>query len=184
MLKLAERMVASFCGGVTASAAHQWTTLSGSGAEDVRVMTRKSVDDPGRPPGIVLNAATSFWMPVPPKRVFEFLRDESSRSEVEELTALHVHILFAGMSSFLIKFVGFAVGHPLQRRRGSRNGSHRQWPGPWELCLPSSCQCKFPHNRFRQMNDSPVAKQNSCFFYLPVLWNADSPVLKRTKKYQ
>jgi homeobox-leucine zipper protein len=82
MLKLAERMVASFCGGVTASAAHQWTTLSGSGAEDVRVMTRKSVDDPGRPPGIVLNAATSFWLPVPPKRVFDFLRDETSRSEV------------------------------------------------------------------------------------------------------
>ena len=82
MLKLAERMVASFCGGVTASVAHQWTTLSGSGAEDVRVMTRKSVDDPGRPPGIVLNAATSFWLPVPPKRVFDFLRDESSRSEV------------------------------------------------------------------------------------------------------
>uniref|UniRef100_A0A0D9W9U8 Homeobox domain-containing protein n=1 Tax=Leersia perrieri TaxID=77586 RepID=A0A0D9W9U8_9ORYZ len=63
MLKLAERMVMSFCGGVTASVAHQWTTLSGSGAEDVRVMTRKSVDDPGRPPGIVLNAATSFWLP-------------------------------------------------------------------------------------------------------------------------
>nr|CAB3482339.1 unnamed protein product [Digitaria exilis] len=82
MLKLAERMVASFCGGVTASAAHQWTTLSGSGAEDVRVMTRKSVDDPGRPPGIVLNAATSFWLPVPPKRVFDFLRDETSRSEI------------------------------------------------------------------------------------------------------
>lgn len=81
MLKLAERMVTSFCGGVTASAAHQWTTLSGSGADDVRVMTRKSVDDPGRPPGIVLNAATSFWLPVPPKRVFDFLRDESSRSE-------------------------------------------------------------------------------------------------------
>jgi homeobox-leucine zipper protein len=82
MLKLAERMAASFCGGVTASAAHQWTTLSGSGAEDVRVMTRKSVNDPGRPPGIVLNAATSFWIPVPPKRVFDFLRDETSRSEV------------------------------------------------------------------------------------------------------
>ncbi|XP_051218748.1 homeobox-leucine zipper protein ROC2 [Lolium perenne] len=86
MLKLAERMVASFCGGVTASVAHQWTTLSGSGAEDVRVMTRKSVDDPGRPPGIVLNAATSFWLPVPPKRVFDFLRDESSRSEWDILS--------------------------------------------------------------------------------------------------
>ncbi|KAG2568989.1 hypothetical protein PVAP13_7NG364900 [Panicum virgatum] len=114
MLKLAERMVMSFCGGVTASAAHQWTTLSGSGAEDVRVMTRKSVDDPGRPPGIVLNAATSFWLPVPPKRVFDFLRDESSRSE--------------------------ALGHPLQWWHCSRNGSHCQWPGSWQLCLASSCQ--------------------------------------------
>ncbi|KAG1365343.1 putative Homeobox-leucine zipper protein ROC2 [Cocos nucifera] len=86
MLKLAERMVMSFCGGVTASTTHQWTTLSGSGAEDVRVMTRKSVDDPGKPPGIVLNAATSFWLPVPPKRVFNFLRDESSRSEWDILS--------------------------------------------------------------------------------------------------
>ncbi|KAG0482772.1 hypothetical protein HPP92_010856 [Vanilla planifolia] len=50
------------------------------------VMTRKSVDDPGRPPGIVLNAATSFWLPVPPKRVFDFLRDESSRSEWDILS--------------------------------------------------------------------------------------------------
>ncbi|XP_020591591.1 homeobox-leucine zipper protein ROC2-like isoform X2 [Phalaenopsis equestris] len=86
MLKLAERMVISFCGGVSASTTHQWTTLSGSGAEDVRVMTRKSLDDPGRPPGIVLNAATSFWLPVAPKRVFDFLRDESSRSEWDILS--------------------------------------------------------------------------------------------------
>ncbi|XP_075477707.1 homeobox-leucine zipper protein PROTODERMAL FACTOR 2-like isoform X1 [Primulina tabacum] len=86
MLKLAERMVMSFCTGVGASTAHTWTTLSGSGADDVRVMTRKSMDDPGRPPGIVLSAATSFWLPVPPKRVFNFLRDENSRSEWDILS--------------------------------------------------------------------------------------------------
>ncbi|KAK1303505.1 Homeobox-leucine zipper protein ROC2 [Acorus calamus] len=86
MLKLAERMVISFCSGVSASTAHTWTTLSGSGAEDVRVMTRKSIDDPGRPPGIVLSAATSFWLPVPPKRVFDFLRDENSRNEWDILS--------------------------------------------------------------------------------------------------
>ncbi|XP_058092961.1 homeobox-leucine zipper protein ROC2-like isoform X1 [Magnolia sinica] len=86
MLKLAERMVISFCAGVSASTAHTWTTLSGSGAEDVRVMTRKSIDDPGRPPGIVLSAATSFWLPVPPKRVFDFLRDENSRNEWDILS--------------------------------------------------------------------------------------------------
>ncbi|ONM13423.1 Homeodomain leucine zipper family IV protein [Zea mays] len=94
MLKLAERMVTSFCGGVTASAAHQWTTLSGSGADDVRVMTRKSVDDPGRPPGIVLNAATSFWLPITPKRVFDFLRDESSRSEARTRAPTHTQFFF------------------------------------------------------------------------------------------
>ncbi|XP_073056016.1 homeobox-leucine zipper protein MERISTEM L1-like [Primulina eburnea] len=86
MLKLAERMVMSFCTGVGASTAHTWTTLSGSGADDVRVMTRKSTDEPGRPPGIVLSAATSFWLPVPPKRVFDFLRDENSRSEWDILS--------------------------------------------------------------------------------------------------
>ncbi|CAM8996366.1 unnamed protein product [Rhodiola kirilowii] len=86
MLKLAERMVVSFCGGVGASTAHTWTTLSGTNADDVRVMTRKSMDDPGRPPGIVLSAATSFWIPVPPKRVFDFLRDENSRNEWDILS--------------------------------------------------------------------------------------------------
>lgn len=86
MLKLAERMVKSFCAGVGASTAHTWTTLSGSGSDAVRVMTRKSVDDPGRPPGIVLSAATSFWLPVPPKQIFDFLRDENSRTEWDILS--------------------------------------------------------------------------------------------------
>ncbi|KAK8517319.1 hypothetical protein V6N12_032513 [Hibiscus sabdariffa] len=54
MLKLAERMVTSFCTGVGASTAHAWTTLTPTGSDDVRVMTRKSMDDPGRPPGIVV----------------------------------------------------------------------------------------------------------------------------------
>ncbi|XP_065878508.1 homeobox-leucine zipper protein PROTODERMAL FACTOR 2-like [Euphorbia lathyris] len=86
MLKLAERMVISFCSGVGASTAHAWTTLSATGSDDVRVMTRKSMDDPGRPPGIVLSAATSFWIPVPPKRVFEFLSDENNRNEWDILS--------------------------------------------------------------------------------------------------
>ncbi|RYR19184.1 hypothetical protein Ahy_B03g063892 isoform C [Arachis hypogaea] len=62
MLKLAERMVISFCGGVSASTAHTWTTLNGTGVDDVRVMTRKSVDDPGRPPGIVLTSKCCHFL--------------------------------------------------------------------------------------------------------------------------
>ncbi|MCO5577089.1 hypothetical protein L7F22_030911 [Adiantum nelumboides] len=84
MLKLAERMTNSFCAGVSASTAHTWVTLArnGSGADDVRVLIRKSVNDPGRPPGIVLSAATSLWLPLPPSKVFSFLRDERTEWDI------------------------------------------------------------------------------------------------------
>eukprot|EP00850_Spirogloea_muscicola_P020193 SM000209S06372 [mRNA] locus=s209:183230:186615:+ [translate_table: standard] len=86
MMRLAERMTRNFCQGVSASTQHQWTTLSGSGPGDVRVMTRKSVNNPGEPHGIILSAATSMWLSAPPKRVFGFLRDASMRSEWDILS--------------------------------------------------------------------------------------------------
>ncbi|XP_048333553.1 homeobox-leucine zipper protein ANTHOCYANINLESS 2 isoform X2 [Ziziphus jujuba] len=87
MLKLAQRMTDNFCAGVCASTVHKWTKLNaGNVDEDVRVMTRKSVDDPGEPPGIVLSAATSVWLPVSPQRLFDFLRDERLRSEWDILS--------------------------------------------------------------------------------------------------
>ncbi|KAL6974892.1 Homeobox-leucine zipper protein ANTHOCYANINLESS 2 [Sarracenia purpurea var. burkii] len=87
MLKLAQRMTDNFCAGVCASTVHKWNKLSASNVdEDVRVMTRKSVDDPGEPAGIVLSAATSVWLPVSPQRLFDFLRDERLRSEWDILS--------------------------------------------------------------------------------------------------
>ncbi|XP_022770361.1 homeobox-leucine zipper protein ANTHOCYANINLESS 2-like [Durio zibethinus] len=87
MLKLAQRMTDNFCAGVCASTVHKWNKLNaGNVGEDVRVMTRKSVDDPGEPPGIVLSAATSVWLPVSPQRLFDFLRDERLRSEWDILS--------------------------------------------------------------------------------------------------
>ncbi|XP_044503747.1 homeobox-leucine zipper protein ANTHOCYANINLESS 2-like isoform X3 [Mangifera indica] len=87
MLKLAQRMTQNFCAGVCASTVHKWNKLNaGNVDEDVRVMTRKSVDDPGEPPGIVLSAATSVWLPVSPQRLFDFLRDERLRSEWDILS--------------------------------------------------------------------------------------------------
>ncbi|RWR87615.1 homeobox-leucine zipper protein ANTHOCYANINLESS 2 isoform X2 [Cinnamomum micranthum f. kanehirae] len=87
MLKLAQRMTNNFCAGVCASTVHKWNKLCvGNVDEDVRVMTRKSVDDPGEPPGIVLSAATSVWLPVSPSRLFDFLRDERLRSEWDILS--------------------------------------------------------------------------------------------------
>lgn len=88
MLKLAQRMTDNFCAGVCASSSRKWTRFMSGGSigEDVRVMTRQSMDDPGEPPGVVLSAATSVWLPVAPQRLFNFLRDESLRSEWDILS--------------------------------------------------------------------------------------------------
>lgn len=87
MLKLAQRMTDNFCAGVCASTVHKWNKLNaGNVDEDVRYMTRESMDDPGEPPGIVLSAATSVWLPVSPQRLFDFLRDERLRSEWDILS--------------------------------------------------------------------------------------------------
>ncbi|XP_038905023.1 homeobox-leucine zipper protein ANTHOCYANINLESS 2-like isoform X2 [Benincasa hispida] len=89
MVKLAQRMTANFCAGVCASTVYKWNKLNtrnNNVGEDVKVMTRKSVEDPGEPPGTVLSAATSVWVAAAVERVFEFLRDERLRSEWDILS--------------------------------------------------------------------------------------------------
>ncbi|KAJ4778815.1 Homeobox-leucine zipper protein ANTHOCYANINLESS 2 [Rhynchospora pubera] len=78
LLKLADRMLANFCGNVTASPTHQWTTLSSRG-DEVCVMVRQIVSNAG---GILVVAA-SLWLPIQPKRVFDYLRDGSTRTETQ-----------------------------------------------------------------------------------------------------
>ncbi|KAJ1423767.1 START domain [Sesbania bispinosa] len=78
---LAERMIFNFCTCVGSSTSHHPT-----GCDDVRIMTRKNNGEPGRPAGIVLSAATSFWLPIQPKKCFEFLRNENSRHEWDILS--------------------------------------------------------------------------------------------------
>lgn len=87
MLKLAQRMTYNFCSGICASSVRKWDKLRvGNVGEDVRVLTRKNINDPGEPPGVVLCAATSVWIPVTRQRVFDFMRDEQMRSEWDILS--------------------------------------------------------------------------------------------------
>ncbi|THU58209.1 hypothetical protein C4D60_Mb03t11750 [Musa balbisiana] len=87
MLKLARRMTNAFCAGVCASPAHGWSKLASETiGEDVRVMTRMSVNVPGEPVGLVLSAATSVWIPAPPKRLFDFLCETRFRSKWDILS--------------------------------------------------------------------------------------------------
>ncbi|KAE8675568.1 putative KOM [Hibiscus syriacus] len=73
--------------GSVTTCIHKWDKLSvGNVGEDVRVMTRKNINDPGEPHGVVLCAATSVWMPITRARLFDFLLDEQMRSEWDILS--------------------------------------------------------------------------------------------------
>ncbi|KAL0897162.1 hypothetical protein Bca101_081123 [Brassica carinata] len=86
LMKIAERMTRSFLSGVATSAGDIWFKLPGNTGNTVRVMTRKSLNDPGRPVGVILYASTSFWLPVPPNIVFDFLREANNRTNWDVIT--------------------------------------------------------------------------------------------------
>ena len=69
----------SFVADISASTENKWRTLPVFGAEDVKVTTKTSLNDPGKPPGTTLLFATSVHLPVPRTQVYNLLRDGESR---------------------------------------------------------------------------------------------------------
>ncbi|CAJ2630311.1 unnamed protein product [Trifolium pratense] len=82
LLDLAERMKVCFSTVAGSSIASCWNVLT-SDSDDVRVMTRTIIGKPGTSPSIVVSAGTSLWLPVLPRRLFNFLGNQNSRSESE-----------------------------------------------------------------------------------------------------
>ncbi|TXG69225.1 hypothetical protein EZV62_004160 [Acer yangbiense] len=86
-LALAQRMMYNFFSAVCVSSLRKWDKLSVEGVpEDVRVLTRRSRNEPGEPTGIVLSASTSIWLPTTKQRLFDFISDERMRTRWDVLT--------------------------------------------------------------------------------------------------
>ncbi|KAA8541783.1 hypothetical protein F0562_022935 [Nyssa sinensis] len=81
ILKLAQRMTWSFCRALGASSYHTWNKVSSKTGDDIRVASRKNLNDPGEPLGVILCAVSSVWLPVSHHVLFDFLRDEARRNE-------------------------------------------------------------------------------------------------------
>ncbi|MED6135424.1 hypothetical protein PIB30_046313 [Stylosanthes scabra] len=81
ILTLSERMRRSFCHAVGASSFHRWTKVTSKNGEDIRISSRKNLNDHGEPLGVILTAVSSVWLPLSPKFLFHFLRDENHRSQ-------------------------------------------------------------------------------------------------------
>nr|XP_004496853.1 homeobox-leucine zipper protein MERISTEM L1-like [Cicer arietinum] len=82
LMRLTDRMKVYFSTVAGSSIPNCWEVLT-SNSNDVRVMIKRSIREPGTNTGsgLILSAGTSLWLPVLPKRLFDFLRSQNSRSE-------------------------------------------------------------------------------------------------------
>ncbi|KAG5552475.1 hypothetical protein RHGRI_010529 [Rhododendron griersonianum] len=93
ILKLAQRMTWSFCRALGASSYHTWTKVSSKTGDDIRVASRKNLNDPGEPLGVIMCAVSSVWLPVSHHVLFDFLIDEARRHEVVDVDNVQQRVI-------------------------------------------------------------------------------------------
>ncbi|KAI3671573.1 hypothetical protein L1987_87312 [Smallanthus sonchifolius] len=86
ILKLARRVTLSFGRALGASSYHTWKKIPSKSGYDIRVASRKNLNDPGEPLGVILCAVSSVWLPVSHTVLYDFLRDENQRNEWDILS--------------------------------------------------------------------------------------------------
>ncbi|KAL5724731.1 hypothetical protein ACHQM5_007954 [Ranunculus cassubicifolius] len=133
LMQLTQRMIRTFCYNMGASGGQQWTSLSESPEDTVRITTRKNTM-PGQPNGLILCATSTNWLPFPHHQVFDLLRDERRRSQLD--------VLCNGTSSEEVVHIANGA-HPgncisLFRINTSSNSSHNM-----ELMLQESSTDQF-----------------------------------------
>ncbi|CAH9069841.1 unnamed protein product [Cuscuta europaea] len=88
IVQLAQRMTRSFCAVVCANM-YRWDPIQTGNGNDpaaVRLSMRKSQGEPGEPPGVVLSATKTIWLPITRLRLFDFLRSEETRNQWDVLS--------------------------------------------------------------------------------------------------
>nr|XP_016494822.1 PREDICTED: homeobox-leucine zipper protein HDG5-like isoform X1 [Nicotiana tabacum] len=85
LMNLAQRMIKTFCMNISTSCGQSWTALSDSLEDTVRITTRK-VTEPGQPNGLILCAVSTTWIPYNHFQVFDLLRDERRRAQLDVLS--------------------------------------------------------------------------------------------------
>ncbi|XP_057763099.1 homeobox-leucine zipper protein HDG5 isoform X1 [Arachis stenosperma] len=85
LMKLAQRMIRTFSLNMSTSSGQSWTAISDSPEDTVRITTRK-ITEPGQPNGVILGAVSTTWLPYSHTKVFDLLRDERHRSQMDALS--------------------------------------------------------------------------------------------------
>lgn len=74
-------MVKNFSGTLSMAGKLDFPQLSEVNNSGVRVAVRRNTES-GQPGGMIVSAATSLWLPLPPHSVFNFFIDQKTRSRV------------------------------------------------------------------------------------------------------
>ncbi|KAJ1431076.1 START-like domain superfamily [Sesbania bispinosa] len=85
LMKLSQRMIKTFSLNMSTSGGQSWTAISDSPEDTVRITTRK-ITEPGQPSGVILGAVSTTWLPYSHTKVFDLLRDERHRSQMDALS--------------------------------------------------------------------------------------------------
>lgn len=85
LMNLSQRMIRTFCLNISRSGGQSWTALSDSADDTIRI-TKRKVTEPGQPSGLILSAVSTTWLPYPHYQVFDLLRDERRRAQLDVLS--------------------------------------------------------------------------------------------------
>ncbi|XP_057971175.1 homeobox-leucine zipper protein ROC8 [Malania oleifera] len=85
IMDLAHRMVKNFCSNLNMSSKLDFPQLSELNNNEVQLSIRKSIE-PGQPNGLIVSAASSLWLPLPPQTIFNFFTDEKQRPQWDVLS--------------------------------------------------------------------------------------------------
>ncbi|ESW30853.1 hypothetical protein PHAVU_002G187900, partial [Phaseolus vulgaris] len=85
IMRLTRRMVKCYCESLCMKDNTNFPHLTRMNNSGVRVAVRVNMSDPGEPKGMILSAATSFWLPLSPQHVFDYLIDDRKRAKWDVL---------------------------------------------------------------------------------------------------
>ncbi|KAK7312888.1 hypothetical protein VNO77_37114 [Canavalia gladiata] len=88
LVNLAGRIMRAFCSDVNASSRNRWAQVSSLiDFREVRIKVKNIVKDLGKPKGATVLFSSSTWLPIPPKSLYDFLRDPKSRIKWDLLSS-------------------------------------------------------------------------------------------------
>ncbi|KAK7399839.1 hypothetical protein VNO78_11032 [Psophocarpus tetragonolobus] len=85
IMHLTHRMVKTFCGALNMKDNKNFPHLTRMDNGGIRISIRVNNTQPDLPKGMIISAATSFWLPLSPQNVFDYLRDNKERAKWDVL---------------------------------------------------------------------------------------------------